>query len=75
MNRPSSGGNNVVIYSEDKAAKDIHQNFVIVFGVTFAGIVMIVLIICLVNWSVCKLFSCLKRRKVRNLLGIEEQMI
>ena len=70
MNRPSSGGNNVVIYSEDKAAKDIHQNFVIVFGVTFAGIVMIVLIICLVNWSVCKLFSCVKRRKVRKITVI-----
>ena len=69
-NRPSSGGNNeqsndVVIYSREDAVKDVRQNFVIVFGVTFASIIVFVIIFYLGSKVACKLFSQVRNRKVK----------
>ena len=68
-NRPSSEGNNkiddAVIYSEEDLVKDVHQNFVIVFGVTFASIIFFVLMIYVVSQVVFKCFIHVRSRKVR----------
>ena len=69
-NRPSSGGNNeqsndVVIYSREDVVKDVHQNFVIVFGVTFASIIICVIIFYLAIKVACKLLSQVRSRKVK----------
>ena len=69
-NRPSSGGNNeqsndVVIYSREDVVKDIHQNFVIVFGITFASIIIFVIIFYLASKVACKLLSHVRSRKVK----------
>jgi hypothetical protein len=73
-NRPSSGENNeqsndVVIYPREDVVKDVHQNFVIVFGVTFASIIIVVIIFYLASKLACKLFSYVRIRKVKGNLS------
>ena len=63
--RPSSGANNVVIYSDQGDVKDIHENFVIVFGVTFLSLVIFALLCYLISCVLCKLFSSAGKQKVR----------
>ena len=75
-NRPSSGGNNdqsndVVIYSEEDLVKDVHQNFVIVFGITFTSIIFFILMFYLVSRAAGKLFSRFGTRKVVVMLLLD----
>jgi hypothetical protein len=72
-NRPSSGGNNqqsndVVIYSEEDLVKDVHQNFVIVFGIAFTSIILFIIIFYLVSRAAGILFSHFGTRKVLVML-------
>jgi len=57
LTRPSSGGNNVVLYSDKGDTKDIHENFVIVFGITFFIAIIFALVCYFLSCVLCKVFS------------------
>ena len=65
LTRPSSGGNNVVLYSDKGDTKDIHENFVIVFGITFFIAVIFALVCYFLSCVLCRVFSYQGKSKVR----------
>ena len=72
LTRPSSGGNNVVVYADQGDTKDIHENFVIVFGITFFSTVIFALMCYLLSCVLCKIFSHQDKNKVRKLFKHEK---